>query len=60
VEELEEWEKTLTDEGVEIEARMDWERRGKSIYFRDAEGHCLEIMTKGVWPVYWPTRVATP
>jgi len=51
-EDLAEWEEYLKSKGVEIEARMNWDRGGKSIYFRDADGHCLEIMTKGVWPMY--------
>lgn len=51
-EDLIEWETHLKTKGVEIEGRMDWERGGKSIYFRDAEGHLLEIMTRGVWQVY--------
>jgi catechol 2,3-dioxygenase-like lactoylglutathione lyase family enzyme len=51
-EDLNEWETHLKAKGVEIEARMEWERGGKSIYFRDAEGHLLEIMTRGVWQVY--------
>ena len=51
-EELREWESHLKDNGVEIEARMKWERGGESIYFRDAEGHLLEILTRGVWPMY--------
>lgn len=51
-EELKEWEDHLKGKGVQVEGRMSWERGGESIYFRDAEGHLLEIMTKGVWPVY--------
>jgi catechol-2,3-dioxygenase len=49
---LMEWESHLTSKGVEIEGTMDWDRGGKSIYFRDPEGHLLEIMTRGVWKVY--------
>ena len=48
-EELKEWETHLKTKGVEIEGRMDWERGGKSLYFRDAEGH---LLTRGVWQVY--------
>jgi catechol 2,3-dioxygenase-like lactoylglutathione lyase family enzyme len=49
---LEEWEQHLKLKGVEIEGKMDWDRGGKSIFFRDGDGHMLEIMTHGVWPVY--------
>jgi catechol 2,3-dioxygenase-like lactoylglutathione lyase family enzyme len=52
IEGLDEWEAHLKAQGVELEGRMTWERGGKSIFFRDLEGHLLEIMTKGVWQVY--------
>jgi catechol 2,3-dioxygenase-like lactoylglutathione lyase family enzyme len=51
-EELEEWEKHIKGKGVEVISEMNWERGGRSIYFKDWEGHVLEIMTRGVWEVY--------
>ncbi|KAK2612606.1 hypothetical protein QQS21_001378 [Conoideocrella luteorostrata] len=50
--ELAEWEEHFTAKGVEIIAKMEWELGGKSVYVKDWEGHVIEIMTRGVWPVY--------
>jgi catechol 2,3-dioxygenase-like lactoylglutathione lyase family enzyme len=46
------WEERLTAHGIAIEGRMDWPRGGKSIYFRDPDGHLVELATPGLWPVY--------
>jgi catechol 2,3-dioxygenase-like lactoylglutathione lyase family enzyme len=51
-EELDRWEKYLADKGVAIEGRNDWSRGGRSIYFRDPDGHLLELATPGLWSVY--------
>ncbi|CAN7391267.1 VOC family protein [Bosea sp. LjRoot237] len=50
--ELASWEAQLEQQGVPIEGRMSWNRGGSSIYFRDPDGHLLEIMTPGNWPNY--------
>lgn len=50
--ELSGWEALLEQQGIAIEGRMSWNRGGKSIYFRDPDGHLLEIMTPGNWPNY--------
>jgi catechol 2,3-dioxygenase-like lactoylglutathione lyase family enzyme len=50
--ELGPWEQRLREHKVEIEARMDWPGGGKSIYFRDPDGHLLELATPGLWPNY--------
>jgi catechol 2,3-dioxygenase-like lactoylglutathione lyase family enzyme len=50
--ELPAWEKRLGDHDVAIEARTDWPRGGKSIYFRDPDNHLLELVTPGVWAIY--------
>jgi catechol 2,3-dioxygenase-like lactoylglutathione lyase family enzyme len=46
------WEERLREHDIEVEARMDWTRGGKSIYFRDPDGHLLELATPGLWPNY--------
>ena len=51
-EELDEWERRLTGHGIAIEGRTDWSRGGRSIYFRDPDGHLLELATPGLWTVY--------
>ena len=50
--ELDEWERRLASRQVEIEGRTDWPRGGRSIYFRDPDGHLLELATPGLWLVY--------
>jgi catechol 2,3-dioxygenase-like lactoylglutathione lyase family enzyme len=49
---LKEWEKRLGAHGIEIEGRTDWSRGGHSIYFRDPDGHLLELATPGLWAIY--------
>jgi catechol 2,3-dioxygenase-like lactoylglutathione lyase family enzyme len=50
--ELEQWEKHLASRGVAIEGATSWSRGGRSIYFRDPDGHLLELATPGLWAVY--------
>jgi catechol 2,3-dioxygenase-like lactoylglutathione lyase family enzyme len=50
--ELQIWASWLGNPGVVIELRRTWERGGKSIYFRDPDGHLLELATPGVWSNY--------
>ncbi|GHB07035.1 lactoylglutathione lyase [Modicisalibacter luteus] len=49
---LDAWEAQLTEHGVEIEGRTHWPKGGESLYFRDPDGHLLELATPGVWPNY--------
>jgi catechol 2,3-dioxygenase-like lactoylglutathione lyase family enzyme len=46
------WEERLREHGVAIEGRTDWPRGGRSIYFRDPDGHLLELATPGLWSIY--------
>jgi catechol 2,3-dioxygenase-like lactoylglutathione lyase family enzyme len=46
------WERRLIDNGVTVEERREWEAGGTSIYFRDPDGHLVELATPGVWPNY--------
>lgn len=50
--ELEQWDEHFQDKNAEILGRVSWERGGKSVYVKDWEGHVVEVMTRGVWPVY--------
>jgi catechol 2,3-dioxygenase-like lactoylglutathione lyase family enzyme len=50
--ELAPWEERLRDRGIPVEGRTDWSRGGRSIYFRDPDGHLLELATPGLWRVY--------
>lgn len=46
------WEEHLRDHGIEIEGRTEWKRGGRSLYFRDPDGHLLELATPGLWAIY--------
>ena len=50
--ELEPWEQWLEQHQVVIESKVRWERGGQSIYFRDPDGHLLELVTPGCWSIY--------
>jgi len=50
--ELAQWEDQLRARQVVIEGRTDWSRGGRSIYFRDPDGHLLELATPGLWTIY--------
>ena len=51
-EDLPDWEVMLREHGVAIESRVTWQRGGQSLYFRDPDGHCLELATPGLWQTY--------
>ena len=46
------WEARLAAHGVPVEGRTLWPRGSTSIYFRDPDGHLLELATPGLWPVW--------
>lgn len=46
------WEARLAACGVDIEGRMEWPRGGHSLYFRDPDGHLVELATPGLWENY--------
>lgn len=49
---LDGWRARLEAQGIPIESRVDWPRGGVSLYFRDPDGHLLELATPGLWPGY--------
>jgi len=48
--ELAAWEVHLAHSGIEIESKLRWPHGGTILYFRDPDGHSLEVATPGLWP----------
>jgi catechol 2,3-dioxygenase-like lactoylglutathione lyase family enzyme len=48
-EEIAAWRKKLESLGIEIEADFTWPGGGRSIYFRDPAGNCLEFAEPRIW-----------
>ena len=46
------WCTRLSECGVAIESETQWERGGRSVYFRDPDNHLVELVTPGIWPNY--------
>ncbi len=47
--EIADWRAHLEKEGVLIEADFEWPEGGRSIYFRDPAGNCLEFAEPRIW-----------
>jgi len=46
------WQRHLEAANVAIESRVAWPKGGFSLYFRDPDGHLLELVTPGCWTIY--------
>lgn len=51
-EDLDAWRGRLAEHHVGIESEVTWGRGGRSLYFRDPDGHSVELASPGVWPSY--------
>lgn len=49
---LEAWERRLAERAIAIEGRVAAPRGGHSLYFRDPDGHLVELATPGLWTIY--------
>lgn len=47
--EIDRWKQRLGEHGVEIESEVAWPEGGRSIFFRDPAGNCLEFTTPATW-----------
>lgn len=50
-EEIGAWRAHLEQQGVAIEADFEWPGGGRSIYFRDPAGNCLEFAEARIWGI---------
>lgn len=49
---IDDWRTHLGEADVEIESERSWSRGGTSLYFRDPDGHLVELATPGIWATY--------
>lgn len=47
--EIDTWRQWLESAGVAIESDFEWPNGGRSIYFRDPAGNCLEFAEPRIW-----------
>ena len=47
--EIDRWRSHLESRGIHIEADYEWPGGGRSIYFRDPAGNCLEFAEPRIW-----------
>ncbi len=47
--EIDDWKARLEAAGISIEADFVWPSGGRSIYFRDPAGNCLEFAEPKIW-----------
>src|SRR6266851_3252259 len=46
------WKSRLASQGIAVESTVNWPEGGMSLYFRDPDGHLIELATPGIWPNY--------
>jgi catechol 2,3-dioxygenase-like lactoylglutathione lyase family enzyme len=51
--ELDAWRQRLEQHGVAIEHEQEWPQGTRSIYFRDPDGHSVELIDAEHYPLVW-------
>lgn len=46
------WLARLADHDIVVEGDVSWRKGARSVYFRDPDGHLLELVTPGLWENY--------
>ena len=50
---LQAWRGRLESKGVKVLSEVTWDGGACSLYFRDPDGHLLELATSGLWGLDW-------
>jgi catechol 2,3-dioxygenase-like lactoylglutathione lyase family enzyme len=51
-EDFDPWRRRLAASRIEVESEIAWRSGGRSLYFRDPDGHLVELATPGLWANY--------
>jgi len=51
-ESYDDWKRHLAAKGVAVASEIEWPQGGRSLYFRDPDGHLGELATPGLWRNY--------
>jgi catechol 2,3-dioxygenase-like lactoylglutathione lyase family enzyme len=46
---LDSWRARLANHDVDLLKEISWESGARSLYFRDPDGHMIELATPGIW-----------
>ena len=47
--EVDSWRERLAKHDVDLLSEISWETGARSLYFRDPDGHMIELATAGIW-----------
>jgi len=47
--EVDSWRERLATHDVDLLSEISWETGARSLYFRDPDGHMIELATAGIW-----------
>ncbi len=47
--EVDSWRERLAKHDVDLLSEISWETGARSLYFRDPDGHMIELATPGIW-----------
>jgi len=49
LEDIDAWKRHLAEKGVAIDSEVHWPQGGRSLYFSDPAGNCVEVASPDIW-----------